>query len=67
MAVAMAENFRGRRGGSGSGKAVAVAVCVVLAVAVRIFAVCALVQPPLGVGYWAWVNPKKEGAIRTFP
>lgn len=38
-----------------------------LAVAVTIFAVFSLVQHTLGVAYLAWVNPKKEGAIRTFP
>lgn len=38
-----------------------------LAVAVTIFAVFSLVQHTFGVAYLGWVNPKKEGAIRTFP
>lgn len=38
-----------------------------LAIAVTVFAVFSLVQHTLGVAYLAWVNPKKEGALRTFP
>lgn len=38
-----------------------------LAVAVTVFAVFSLVQHTLGVAYLGWVNPKKEGALRTFP
>lgn len=38
-----------------------------LAVAVTIFAVFSLVQHTLGVAYLGWVNPKKEGVMRTFP
>lgn len=38
-----------------------------LAVAVTIFAVFSLMQHTLGVAYLGWVNPKKEGALRTFP
>jgi predicted permease len=38
-----------------------------LAVAVTIFAVFSLLQHTIGVAYLGWVNPKKEGAVRTFP
>lgn len=38
-----------------------------LAIAVTVFAVFSLVQHTLGVAYLGWVNPKKEGALRTFP
>ena len=38
-----------------------------LALAVTIFAVFSLLQHTIGVAYLGWVNPKKEGAVHTFP